>query len=260
MIYGLSVETILTGALVFLRISAILYALPFFGDEPIPAQVRVLLGVALAFGLQSRVPAGWITSIPTDMVPFTILVVKEISIGLFMGFIGRLAFDGILMAASLVGYQMGFGTADLMYPGLNTQVSAFTAMHRGVMMLIFLTLNLHYIYLDGIIKTFELIPAGGAIPSKALMPLIIQTTSGIFRVALQLSAPVLVALIFANSALGLAARTVPQLNVFTMSFPVGFFVGMSIYIACLPFFPEWTTHHFALSQELIVKTIQGLAP
>src|SRR6476661_7685008 len=150
MIYGLTVEAILTAALVFMRISAILYALPFFGDEPIPAQVRVLLGVALAFGLQSRVPSGWITTFPTDILPFTLLVVKEISIGIFMGFVGRLAFDAILLAASLVGYQMGFGTADLIYPGLNSQVSAFTAMHRSVMMLIFLSLNLHHIYIDGI--------------------------------------------------------------------------------------------------------------
>ena len=180
--------------------------------------------------------------------------------GLFVGFVGRLAFDGILMAASLVGYQMGFGTADLIFPGLNSQVSAFTAMHRGVMMLIFLSLNLHHIYLDGILKTFELIPAGGAIPSKHLMPFLIQLTSGIFRVAMQLSAPVLVALIFANSALGLAARTVPQLNVFTMSFPAGFFVGMFIYLACLPFFPEWTQTHFELSQTYMIRTIQGLVP
>ncbi len=260
MIYGLSVESILTAALVFTRISALLYALPFFGDEPIPAQVRILLGVALAFGFQSRVPAGWLTAFPTDMLPFTIMVVKEVSIGLFLGFVGRLAFDGILMAASLVGYQMGFGTADLIYPGLNTQVSAFTAMHRGVIMLIFLSLNLHHIYLDGIIKTFEFIPAGGAIPSREILPFLMRLTSGIFQVALQLSAPVLVALIFANSALGLAARTVPQLNVFTMSFPVGFFVGMCIYLACIPFFPEWTTRHFEMSRGYMHEMIKGLAP
>ncbi|RYZ54206.1 MAG: type III secretion protein [Proteobacteria bacterium] len=260
MIYGLSVESILTGALIFIRISAILYALPFFGDEPIPAQIRILVGVALAFGFQSRIPAGWVGTFPSDMIPFTILIVKEVSIGLFVGFVGRLAFDGILMAASLCGYQMGFGTSDLIVPGLNTQVSAFTAMHRGVMMLIFLTLNLHHIYLDAILKTFELIPAGAALPSKSLMPFLINATAGIFQVAMQLAAPVLVALIFANSALGLAARTVPQLNVFTMSFPIGFFVGMTIYIACIPFFPQWTEQHFALSRIAIVHTIQGLVP
>ena len=260
MIYGLTVESILTGALIFVRISALLFALPFFGDEPIPVPVRVLLAVALAFGFSSRVPADWVGIFPVDVVPFMWMVVKEVCIGLFIGFVGKLAFDGILMAASLVGYQMGFGTADLIAPGLTTQVSAFTALHRGIMMLIFLSLNLHQIYLDGIVKTFELIPAGGIFPSKELGSYLITLTSGIFLVAMQLSAPVMVALIFANSALGLAARTVPQLNVFTMSFPVGFFVGMAVYLACIPFYPEWTVEHFNLSHTHIIQTIQGLKP
>ncbi len=260
MIYGITVESILTAALVFIRISAILFALPFFGDQPIPTTVRVLLGVAMAFGFQSRVPADWVATFPTDAITYTIMVVKEVVIGLFMGFVGRIAFDGILMAASLVGYQMGFGTADLVFPGVDSQMSAFTALHRGVMMMIFLSLNLHHIYLDGILRTFEAIPAGGAIPHKELMLFLIQLTANIFRVAIQLSAPVLVALIFANSALGLCARSVPQLQVFSMSFPVGFFVGFAIYLACLPFFPQWTEAHFSLSSSQIVQTIRGLAP
>jgi flagellar biosynthetic protein FliR len=260
MIYALTVESILSGALIFIRISALMFALPFFGDEPIPVPVRILLAVALAFGFSSRVPQGWVGEIPNDALLFMMTAFKEACIGLVVGFVGKLAFDGILMAASIAGYQMGFGTADLIAPGLTTSVSAFTAMHRGIMMLIFLSLNLHHIYLDGIIKTFELIPCGGILPSQGLVPFFITMTSGIFRVAMQLSAPVIVALIFANSALGLAARTVPQLNVFTMSFPIGFFVGMVIYLACIPFFPQWTGEYFALSRSQIIETIKGLSP
>lgn len=260
MIYGLTVESILTGALIFVRISALMFALPFFGDDPIPTPVRVLLSVAMAFGISAMVPSTWLTTFPSDAIAFGFLVVKEVVIGLMIGWVARLAFDGILMAAHLVGYQMGFGTADLIAPGLTTSVSAFTAMHRSIMMLIFLTLNLHHIYIDGMVKTFELIPAGGILPSKELVPHFIEITGGIFRVAMQLSAPVMVALIFANLALGLAARTVPQLQVFSMSFPLGFGVGMFVYIACLPLFPEWTVEHFRQSYTQIIQTIQGLKP
>ena len=260
MIYGITVESILTAALIFIRISAILFALPFFGDEPIPVQVRILLGAAMVFGFQSRIPVDWIQGFPTDIFAYMLLVLKEIVIGLFLGFVGRLAFDGILMAASLVGYQMGFGSADLMFPGSDSQMSAFTALHRSVMMLLFLTMNLHHIYLDALVRTFELIPAGGALPNKDIALFFIELTSGVFRVAMQLAAPVLVALLLANAALGLAARTVPQLNVFTMSFPVGFFVGMFVYIACLPFFPQWTNDFFFANHGDLLKVIKGLQP
>ena len=260
MIYGLTVENILTGALIFVRVSAILFAMPFFGDAPTPVQIRILLGVALAFLMQAVVPANWLESLPQDPIAYAILVLREICIGLFLGFVARLAFDAIIMAASLVGFQMGFGVADLFMPDADMQMNAFTAFHRIVLMMIFLTLNLHHMYIDGMARTFTLIPAGGVLPDKDLGIFLIKMTSGVFTVAMQMAAPVLVALLFANTALGLVARTVPQLNVFTMSFPVGFFIGLFVYMACLPYYPEWAGGYFEQARLNMLETIKGLAP
>lgn len=260
MIYGISVESILTTALVFIRVSGILFALPFIGDAPTPVRVRILLSVALTFTMQGLIPLDWLPVFPEDALGYFLMVLKEICIGLFLGFTARIAFDSIVMAASLVGYQMGFGAADLMMPDADVQMNAFTAFHRILMIMIFLVLNLHHIYIDAMIRTFALIPAGGIAPHAHLGKYLIEITSGLFTVAMQLSAPVLVALMFTNTALGLIARTVPQLNVFTMSFPVGFFIGLAVYLACLPFFPGWVTHHFNTSQEQILLTLKGISP
>lgn len=260
MVYGLSVEFILTGAIIFTRVSAMIFALPFFGDSPTPVQIRVLLAVAISFAMYGVVPPGWIKSFPTDVLEFIALILREICIGLFMGFVGRLAFDAIIMAASIVGYQMGFGLADLFMPDVDTQMNSFTAFHRIVMMLIFLSLNLHHMYLDAMARTFSLIPAGAALPSKDLGNFIIEATAGVFQIAIQLGAPVLVALMFANSAMGLLARSVPQINIFTLSFPVGFFIGLFVYMACLPFFPEWAHHHFDGARLQLVTVIKGMTP
>lgn len=260
MVYDITVESILTATLIFVRVSGILFALPFIGDEPTPIRVRILLSIALTFTVHGLVPPDWLSSFPEDPLLYMLLVIKEVCIGLFIGFTARIAFDGIIMAASLVGFQMGFGVADLMMPDADVQMNAFTAFHRIIMMMIFLGLNLHHIYLDAMIRTFAMIPAGGIAPQMEMGRFLIELTSGIFRVAMQLSAPVLVALMFTNTAMGLIARTVPQMNVFTMSFPVGFFVGLLVYMACLPFFPGWVAQHFSTSQEHILLTIKGIAP
>jgi flagellar biosynthetic protein FliR len=260
MIYGITVESILTAALIFIRVGGILFALPIIGDEPTPVRVRILLSVALAFIMHSLVPADWLLVFPQDPLLYFLLVIKEICIGLFIGFVARIAFDGIVMAASFVGFQMGFGVADLMMPDADVQMNAFTAFHRIMMMMIFLGLNLHHIYLDALVRAFSLIPAGGIAPQMEMGRYLIELSGGIFVVAMQLSAPVLVALMFTNTALGLIARTVPQLNVFTLSFPIGFFVGLLVYMACLPFFPGWVTQHFNTSQEQILLTLKGIAP
>src|SRR5687768_5989607 len=138
MIYGITVESILTAALIFIRVGGILFALPFIGDEPTPVRVRILLSVALTFTVHGLVPPDWLPVFPHDPLLYMLLVIKEVSIGLFIGFTARIAFDGIIMAASLVGYQMGFGTADLMMPDADVQMNAFTAFHRVLMLMIFL--------------------------------------------------------------------------------------------------------------------------
>ncbi|WP_141730938.1 flagellar biosynthetic protein FliR [Oligoflexus tunisiensis] len=260
MIYGITVESILTAALIFIRVGGILFALPFIGDQPTPVRVRILLAVALTFTIHGLVPPNWLTAFPQDPLVYFLLVIKEICIGLFIGFVARIAFDSIIMAASLLGYQMGFGVADLFMPDADVQMNAFTAFHRILMLMIFLGLNLHHIYLDAMIRTFSMIPAGGIAPQMEMGNFLIELTGGIFRVSMQLAAPVLVALMFTNTALGLIARTVPQLNVFTLSFPVGFFVGLAVYMACLPFFPGWAAEHFNTSQEQILLTLKGIAP
>ncbi len=86
MIYGLTVIEILTGVLVFIRIGAILFALPFFGDGPTPVQVRILLAVALTLALYPLIPQPWVGRFPDDPLGFVVLIIRELCIGITIGF------------------------------------------------------------------------------------------------------------------------------------------------------------------------------
>jgi flagellar biosynthetic protein FliR len=125
-------------------------------------------------------------------------------------------------------------------------------------MLIFLTLGLHHVWISALADSFRLIPGGTALPQAGLGVLLIEVTAGVFVTAMQLAAPLLVALLFAMAALGLVARTVPQMNVFAMSFPVSFFLGLVIYAATIPFFPSWMQDHFEGGQEHLFAALRLL--
>jgi flagellar biosynthetic protein FliR len=249
---------LMTGALAFLRIGGIIFTLPVIGDSPTPVRTRSLMALALTIGLFPVIPAGWMPSLQLDVLVVAGCVVRELAIGLFIGFAARVLFDGVLMASSVVAYQMGFGTASLFLPDANANMDSFTAFHRMLIMLIFLTLGLHHIFLGAIVETFRLIPGGGATMNGQLGVMMIELTAGIFAIALQLAAPILVAMMFTMAALGLVARTVPQMNVFTLSFPVSFFIGIMVYVATLPFFPAWMLDHFSTGQEQLSAVIRGL--
>ena len=199
--------------------------------------------------MQPLLPSGWVPRLGVDVLSFTFYVIRELLIGAVIGYIARAAFDGILMAANICAYQMGFGTATLLMPEMGGTIDAFTLFHRMVIFLIFLTLGLHHVWISALADSFRLIPGGSASLQGSLATLLLETSAGVFTTSLQLAAPLLVALLFAMAALGLIARTVPQMNVFAMSFPVSFFLGLVIYIATLPFFPNWIQDHFDQGQE-----------
>ncbi len=249
---------LLTGALAFLRISVILFALPMIGDPPTPVRARILIGLALTFGLYDIIPAGFAPHLDTDLLSLSTYVVREVLVGLVIGFLARVGFDGFLMAANVVAYQMGFSTASLFVPDAGAQMDGFTAFHRLIVMLMFLSLNLHHLFISAIADSFRLIPGGMAGMHGSLITLLVTSTAGIFSIAVQLAAPILVALLFTMAGLGLIARTVPQMNVFTMSFPISFGVGLLVYIATLPFFPSWMQEHFLNQKQTMILAIQGL--
>ena len=258
--FNIPYDEALKGGLIFLRVSGIMFTLPIFGDEPTPVRVRVLLSAAIAFIVFPVIMPDWFRGMPNDIIGLGVMGARELIIGLLIGFISRVVFDGIIMAASVVGYQMGFGTANLMIPDAKIQMNSFTALHRVFLMLIFLSLNLHHNYITAIVDSFRLVPSGFASPHSDIGGLLIQTTSSLFVVATQLAAPVLVALMFTMAALGLIARTVPQMNIFTMSFPTSFFVGLLIYIASMPYFPQLVKRAFSENNKIMLTAIRGLAP
>lgn len=250
---------LLIGALAFMRVSAIMFSLPMIGDAPTPVRARILASLAVTIGLYPMLPPSWYGTIGLDLLSFISITIREVTIGLVFGFAARMIFDGIIMGASVVAYQMGFGTANLFMPDFGAQMDGFTALHRLVVMLIFLALSMHHIFIAGIFESFTLIPAGGMHFNGPLGVVLLQISSGILSIAVQLSAPILVAVLFTTAALGLIARTVPQLNVFTMSFPANFFIGLMVYIATLPFFPEWMRDHFYNSKDQIFAALKAMA-
>jgi flagellar biosynthesis protein FliR len=261
-LFAFDTGDILTAAATFLRISCIVSLLPLFGESNVPVRVRILLSLALTAGIYPMLPRSYeagVTLALQDVASLSLLMVREMLIGVLLGYVAKLAFDGLVMAASLIGIQMGFNTASIFMPDSAEQTNGFSALHRLLIILIFLALNLHHIYIKSIWDSFRMIPIGHAMPTGSMQELILAVSSGIFITAVQLAAPILVGLLFSTAALGLINRAVPQANVFVMSFPANFFVGLFLYMAMLPMLPGWIENHFEKSQEQIMNAFALLA-
>ena len=254
-------EYILT-AMIFLRITALVFGLPVFGDAATPVRVRILLGVALTIGMAPVISSTWAQGLDfSSPLLIAAIVLKEILVGVTIGYVTRLMFAALTMTAGVVGFQMGFGTASLILPHAEGEMNSFTAFHYMIMILLFFGLNLHHILFQAIAETFTLIPAGAALPRPNLGVSLIAWSGAIFSISLQLAAPILVGLLFTMAALGLIARAVPQFNVFTASFPLSFFIGLLIYTATFSFYPQTLVARFEdVAKNIRITTLAFTRP
>lgn len=242
----------------FLRVNGILTMLPFFGDTPIPLKIRTVLSLFLTIIIGSQINFGSLIGIPNGVWDTVFAGMRELIVGVFLGFISRLAFDAMIMASAIVATQMGFGADKVFLPDYSGELDSFTALHRTLIILIFLSLNMHHIYILSIKRSFDVIPLFALQVSGQSFVTILSLCSEMFVVALQLSAPILIALLFATTALGILSRAVPQLNTFVISFPINFFLGILVYIATIPFYPGWMEQHFDQLNESAARVIKSL--
>lgn len=222
--------------LVFVRVVTILAMVPIFGADAVTPQLKVGLALILTGMIFSTI---WKTVKPLDinlsLTLFGLLVIKEVMVGLAIGYVASLLFTAVQFAGRLVDVEMGFGFVELMDPTTNQQVTVWGQLQVILFTILFLSINGHYFMLLAVDKSFEVIPLlGASIPGGKMIFHLVTITGSIFELALKFAAPVFVTLILAEVALGAVARTVPQINIFFVGMPLKIAVGLGTAILALP--------------------------
>ena len=220
---------------VFVRVGAILISLPFFGSGNVPARLKTGLAFLVSLIAYPLIKFDGII-FPSGVFPLSIALASEVFIGLIIGYASRLVFAGVQMAGHLVGFQMGFGIVNVIDPSTSSQVSVTSQFENILAMLIFLSINAHHWFLKGIVESFTLVPLLGFHFTGAVANIMIDIFKNVFIIGIKLGAPVIAALFFTTIALGLVARTVPQINVFIIGFPLQIGIGLLMMGLTMSFF------------------------
>lgn len=251
----LSLPHFQTFVVVLIRIGAILAAMPMLGSRSLPGQVKAGLATALALVL---VPFVGAASWPADTALFLLGLIAEFLIGLMIGLAVRSLFASFEVAGELVGSQMGFSIVQLFDPVTSHNVPLIGQLHTVLASLIFLSLNAHVLVVHAIGESFRLIPPFGARLSETVGDEVVRLFQGGFLVALKLAAPVLVATLVVNLVLALLGRTVPQLNVFVLSFPLTILCGLFVLGLALPAIASLCETEFLKLHESILDLMRAM--
>lgn len=218
---------------VLIRTGAILMAAPVFGAVNVPMQVKAGLSFLISLIIVPLVPA---VPMPENAVALTLSVAGEILIGVAIGLCIRFVLSGIELAGQIASFQMGIGMASAYDPINSTQSTVLGKMMSILTLLVFLSVNGHLMMIMAVSKSFEVIPPYGFHLSSSLMEAMVVFSKEIFILALKFSAPIVAVLVFINIALGVMARSVPQLNMFAVGFAITISVGFVMLMLSLPVF------------------------
>lgn len=213
-------------ALVLARLAGIFSAIPLFGGERVPRTIRVALVLVMTLVcypvLKTKIP-----QLPTDTVSLVILIMRETLIGISLGLLSRIIFAAVEFCGQLVGMQMGFSMSSMFDPSMG-QVPLLATFQLLLAMLLFMTLEIHHVFIRAIVDSYRIMPPGSWHMSGGLMRFFVTLTSGMFVTGVKLAAPVMVALLATSVVLGIMARSFPQMNIFMLSMPLNIGVGMLV--------------------------------
>jgi flagellar biosynthetic protein FliR len=219
--------------LVLGRVTAAVVAAPLFGARAVPSQIKVGLSILLSL-MVLPLEGTPLAAIPVDLFSFASAFGMEILIGIAFGIGVMLVFQGMEMAASIVSIQMGFGLGEIFDPLTGVQTGALEQFYKMLVTLIFFAMNGHYLVIQGILHTFEVIPPGTGDLSVIAGDRVAPFFGALLVTSIQIALPVFGALMLTDLAMALVGRTVPQLNVLVVGFPVKIGVGLVTLVAAMP--------------------------
>ncbi|MCM3178230.1 flagellar biosynthetic protein FliR [Cytobacillus horneckiae] len=239
--------------LVFVRVTSFFLMMPIFSYRTIPNAAKIGIGFFLAWIMIYTIDAPVLEIDGT----YFLLIIKEALVGIFVGFIAYLMLSAIQIAGGFIDFQMGFAIANVIDPQTGAQ-SPLTGQYLYMISLLFLlSVNGHHLLMDGIFYSYQFIPIDQPwIPfgDEGLAEFVVKAFNSMFIIAFQMAIPVVGSLFLVDVALGIIARTVPQLNVFVVGLPVKIGVSFIVLFIVMSVLMVVVSRLF----ETMLETMRGL--
>jgi flagellar biosynthesis protein FliR len=254
LIQGINPQHIYAFFLVLTRITPLFLVAPVFSSTMLLPSVRSVIGVAIAIGLTGI--AGHGQTLPTDVLPLFGLLIENFLVGFALAYTISCVFASVQAAGVFADSFAGFSLGQTVDPINGNPGGALTNLYSVFGFVIFLVIGGDAWTLRGLAATFSAVPIGDAVRLKPLAYQAEAAFSAVFVGAVEIAAPLMLALIVSDIAFGMLAKVVPQLNVFSVGLPMKVTVALLVVAASLPFLGSWMTAQLETSVSSALHTLQ----
>lgn len=209
--------------LILIRLTVFITVSPGFSHKSFPTTSKLVLAVGLALPIVGAVQ-GFDSALTFSL--FLMIAVKEILLGLAIGYITLLFFTTFEVAGSFVDFQVGFSMGKLYDASLGVNASFYGKIYYWISIIIFFFANIHHQVIRSLVKSFEWAPLEQLSFNYMGVEGIVHLFSQMFETAVMLAIPLIIVAILSELTLALISRTVPQINVLILGMPMKILVSL----------------------------------
>ncbi|MGP4059841.1 flagellar biosynthetic protein FliR [Halobacillus sp. H74] len=238
--------------LILVRVTSFFVTLPLFSYQTVPTRHKVAFSFFLAGIMYFTVPT---PELVIDAEYF-LLLFKEAAVGIAVGLLAYIILSAIQIAGGFIDFQMGFAIANVIDPQTGAQSPLIGQYLYIITLLFILAVDGHHLMIDGVFYSYELVGIDQFIPfrDEGWIEYVIHSFNQMFIIAFLMATPIVGCLFLVDIALGIIARTVPQLNVFVVGLPLKIFVALSLLVIAMTFYVMLIQNLF----ETMLETMRGL--
>jgi flagellar biosynthetic protein FliR len=234
--FNFAQATAFVGSLVWpmMRIGAMFIAMPVIGTRLVPTRVKVIITLVLSVVSLPLLPE--LPQVEALSLEGLFISVQQILIGLSMGFTMQLVFGALMIAGEAIAMSMGLGFASMVDPANGVNVPVVSQFFMIIGTLLFLALGGHLLLIQLVVSSFESLPISPTGVGRDSFWALVGWGSQMFIGALWVAIPALISMLVITLSMGVMTRAAPQLNIFSVGFPVSMFMGFIILLLVIPGF------------------------
>lgn len=233
------------------RIGGLVLIAPLYAARSVPVMVRTAFVLLLTFLLVplARVAAG------VAVTPATLL--SELLIGFALGLGAALFIAAAELAGDVLAFQTGLSGASTLDPINQVNIATLGHFMQLTALALLLALDGHIVMIEALVHSIEVLPIGGAVNWSAGIATLLGLVSDLFVTGVRIAAPVTLAVLISNLALGILAKATPKLNIFMLAYPLQIVIGLFTLGVALPMvfavFADWDGMYRGVVGELVSR-------
>lgn len=253
-----TVENLEFYLMVVVRISGFIFAAPFFSLNQVPIRVKTAISVFLGLMV-----AGMVDYIPLEYagtIGFGILIVKELMLGIILGFSSSICIYILNFAGQLIDMEIGFSMVNMFDPVSKIQTTITGNLYSYLVMLMLMVTNMHYYLIRAIVDSFRLIPVGEVTIPVNIYEAFMKFMVDYFIIGFRIILPIFAATLLVNVVLGVLAKAAPQMNMFVVGMQLKVIVGLGMLWMVVDLVPEVADFIFTEMRGMVTVILKVLSP